>query len=344
MGISPKQLPQKQFPQIPIPSQNQQGNDDDDIEVDDKTKDTFNQLAKEASEIITSWDTEDDDEMGDSIADQELAFMQKYEERKKQGGFIGTVVAKTNVDKDFKKRAHIENQERWKKVDIAEKFSDKKLKVRKAKTTAGTTKSVVGVGLTATTGISTALGSGSALGQTGWAAVVGGATLSGGAITLFVASIVQQITSVTLSVRSAYKTSRHLKALEEIKLKAGKYKCNRDENDHKYIIDSVLPYIIAQKKKKKTRKIVGSVPVLGSTPMAARRIAKGTYKFIRGTRGKARSKQAEVLARHHRNGACELTTAIIAELFDLTIEQARFLKFVDQPTLAKFLSVKMRSV
>ena len=339
MGTSPKQLPQ-----IPIPSQNQQGDDDDDMELDDNTKNTFNQLAREASEIITSWDTEDDDEMGDSIADQELAFMQKYEERKKQKGFIGTVVAKTNIDKDYAKRTYVENKEHQKKVDISEEFSKKKLKIRNAKTTAGITKGVVGVGLTTTTAVNTYALGGSALGQTGWAAVVGGATLSGGAITLLVASIVQQITSVTLNVRSAYKTSRHLKALEEIKLNAGKYKCKRDQSDHKYIVDSVLPYIIAQKKKKKTRKIVGSVPILGSTPMAARRAIKGTYKFIRGTRGKARSKQAEVLSKHHRDGGCELTTAIIAELFDLTTEKAKLLRFVDQPTLAKFLSVKMRSV
>ena len=330
MGNPPKQLPQKQLPQIPIPSQNQQGHDDEDIELDDKTKNTFNQLAKEAAEVITSRDTEDDDEMG-LTAGEELAFMADNKVEYK---------VKKDLGKAFEKKSN----EIDKGSNIASEFSKAKLNKGYVKMAAGTTKSVVGVGMTATTTINNYVLGGAALGQTGWAAVIGGASLSGGAITLLVASIVQQITSVTLNVRSAYKTTRHLKALEEIKINASKYKCKGKKDDHKYIVDSVLPYIIEKKKAKKTRKIIGSVPVLGSVPMSARRAIKGTYKFVRGTRGKARSKQAEMLARHHKDGRCELTTAIIAELFDLKIEEARFLRFLDQATLAKFLSVKMRSV
>ena len=340
MGNSPKQLSQKQLPQIPIPSQNQQGNDADDIELDDKTKDTFNKLAKEAAEVITSRDTEDDDEMN-LTPDEELAFMEK---NKKAQNFIKAPEIKTNIGKDLGKRIDKKSQEVMKNADLANQFSKGQLNKGYVKMAAGATKSVVGVGMTTTTTINTYALGGAALGQTGWAAVIGGASLSGGAITLLVASIVQQITSVTLNVRSAYKTTRHLKALEEIKIKASKYKCKGNSDDHKYIIDSVLPYIIEKKKAKKTRKIIGSVPVLGSVPMSARRVIKGSYKFVRGTRGKARSKQAEMLARHHKDGRCELTTAIIAELFDLKIEEARLLQFLDQTTLAKFLSVKMRSV
>ncbi len=188
---------------------------------------------------------------------------------------------------------------------------------------------------------------GSLMGQAGWGALVSGATLGTGPIALLVASAALAITDAAKNGISAYKTDVHIKNLQKIHANAASYKCSIIDSQHSYVVDTILPYIIAKKQKKKIRKMGSAVPMIGSAIEQARAKMKAGYKKALGTLGKNRKLQAQYLASHHctmGSSGCELTSAIIAELFNLTIEEADAARKCNDQELAAVLSLKFKSV
>ena len=188
---------------------------------------------------------------------------------------------------------------------------------------------------------------GSLMGQAGWAALVSGATLGTGPIALLVASAALAITDAAKNGVSAYKTDVHIKNLQKIHANAASYKCESVSVDHSYVVDTILPYIIAKKQKKKIRKIGSAVPMIGSAIEQARAKMKAGYKKAMGTLGKNRKLQAQYLATHHctaLSGGCDLTSAIIAELFGLTTDEADATRKCNAVELSAVLSLKFKSV
>ncbi len=208
----------------------------------------------------------------------------------------------------------------------------------RAKTMATVAKGGASFGVGAATNVTNITG-----GTAGFGALVGGATLSAGPIGLLIASAALTLATTGTKVVSAKKTHDHIKALEKIKLGAGDLTCNRVDNNHKFIVDKTLPYIIAKKKKKRLRKVGGAVPVIGAVETARAKVKAG-LKWAKGTLGKNRLFHAEMLANHHTSARCQLTSAIIAELFGISNDDAVEASFVKTDQLAKVISIKMKSV
>ena len=187
---------------------------------------------------------------------------------------------------------------------------------------------------------------GAIMGQAGWMALFTGASLSAGPISLLVASTALTIADSAKNLRSAYKTNQHIKQLDEILAHAIEYRCaGIYDPSHDHIINKVLPYIIAKKKKKKIRRAGSAVPVIGSAIEQTRAKAKATYKLMRdGGLGKNRKLFAHQLAEHHVRYCCGLTTAIIAELFNVSVRDAQMTADCDITELGAVLSLKMKSV
>ena len=201
-------------------------------------------------------------------------------------------------------------------------------------------KGAVGVGVSAATQITNATG-----GAAGMGALLAGASLSAGPIGLLIASAAMTVTSSATKAISAKKTHDHIKGLESIQLNAGSLVCEGHQTDHKFILEKSLPYIIAKKKKKRLRKLGGAVPIVGSSVETARSKIKGGIKWLKNSRGKNRLFHAEKIAGHHCSlDPCPLTTAIIAELFGISNEDAAAARSVRSDQLATVLSIKMKSV
>ena len=214
----------------------------------------------------------------------------------------------------------------------------------KAKTVAHGVKTTASLGVTTATQITNFTG-----GAAGVGALVGGATLSAGPIGLLIASAALTLASTGTKAVSAKKTHDHIKALEKIRLEAGSLTCDHNHNEHKFILETSLPYIIAKKKKKRFRKVGGAVPVIGATLESVRAATKAGMKWAKGTRGKNRHFHAEKIAVHHTRTTllrrvCPLTTAIIAELFGVSTEDAALASSVPSDQLATVISIKMKSV
>lgn len=210
----------------------------------------------------------------------------------------------------------------------------------KSKKVANKAKTALQLGTTGTTSLVNMTG-----GHAGLTALIGGATLGAGPIGLLVASAALTLASSTSKVISAKKTHDHIKGLQKIQLNASSYGCkSKSKNNHNYIIETALPYIIAKKTKKRTRKLGGSVPIIGSNLETARSAIKSVIKRARRTRGKSRYLNAQKIAEHHTETRCELTAAIIAELFGISMDDAAETFTIDTEQLATVLSIKMRSV
>lgn len=211
-----------------------------------------------------------------------------------------------------------------------------------AKITASVAKNLV----SRTTGtlnmVNTATG-GSLMGKAGWGALISGASLGAGPIALLVASAALTVVQSTAHAVSAYKTNEHIKNLRAIYAEASSYGCQCQDHNHSHIQNTVLPYIIAQKEKKRVRRMGSAVPVLGSAIEQARAKARASYKWATGSLGKNRTLYAQQLAHHHTCG-CDLTSAIIAELFGLSKEEADASRRCLIAELAAVISVKLKSV
>ena len=205
-----------------------------------------------------------------------------------------------------------------------------------------------GVSVTNTASAVTVLAGGPAFGAGigSWVAVAGGASMAAGPISLLIASTIATVASTGAAARSAYKTHNHVKALENILADVGSYACQHDPKRHAAVVQNALPYLIAKKKKKMIRKAGKAVPIVGTGIESIRAKTKGLYKKISGTRGKNRALHAEMIARHHCTtaGKCPLTTAIIAELFSVDDDAAAASYKCGLKTLAKLISIKMKSV
>lgn len=215
----------------------------------------------------------------------------------------------------------------------------------KMKRTAMLGKQVVG-----TTGMAlthaTNFSGGALMGQAGWAALFSGAALSAGPISLLIASAALTIADSTKNAVSAYKTNQHIKNLQALQSKGAKgHFCQGQSNHHDHIFDTILPYIIAKKQKKKIRKMGSAVPVIGSAIEQTRAKSKALYKLAKhGGIGRNRKLHAEYLARHHCHRTCYLTTDIIAELFSISFEEALATRDCNHIELAAVLSLKFKSV
>lgn len=197
------------------------------------------------------------------------------------------------------------------------------------------------VGMTGAT-IGTSVATGASI---GWVAVASGATLAAGPIGILVASTVLTVTNSALNVRSAYKTHQHIKGLEQIQANAGSYACNAAGSaKHSAIANTILPYVIAKKKKKMVRKSAKVIPIIGSAIESTRASIKSLHKRRMGTRGVERELHAETLANHHCNSDCGLTAAIIAELFSVDLADAEAARDCSIPQLAALIAIKFKSV
>ncbi len=185
---------------------------------------------------------------------------------------------------------------------------------------------------------------GALMGKAGWGALISGATLGAGPIALLVASAALTAAQSAKHGISAYKTNTHIKNLQKIYADAAAYQCDDQKLEHSHVQNIILPYIIAQKEKKKIRRMGSAVPVIGSAIEQTRAKVKATYKWATGNLGKNRKLHAEQLARHHCNSRCDLTSAIIAELFGLTKEEADAARLCHIQELAAVISIKLKSV
>ncbi|WP_282604789.1 hypothetical protein [Pelagibius sp. Alg239-R121] len=190
------------------------------------------------------------------------------------------------------------------------------------------------------------IGTGVATGATmGWMAVATGATLAAGPIGILVASTALTLTSSAINIRSAYKTQQHIRGLERIQANSGSFACfGAAGPKHTAIAHTILPYVIAKKKKKVVRKSAKAIPIIGSTIEGARSGIKSLHKRRMGTRGVDRELHAETLANHHCNSDCGMTAAIIAELFSVDIADAEAARQCSIPQLAALIAIKFKSV
>jgi hypothetical protein len=109
---------------------------------------------------------------------------------------------------------------------------------------------------------------------------------------------------------------------------------------HNRIAFNVLPYAIEQKNKKYQRKAIGSVPVLGTIPMAIRQAYRAATKE---NRGEQRTQMAYELAVHLVTHNCGLAQVVVAELFS-SYEKMLWMLDQDTDVLTPLLAEKLKSV
>ena len=202
----------------------------------------------------------------------------------------------------------------------------------------------------ASTGVSTAtnLSGGGTLAMVGLGTTLFTVSAATG-VGLVIGGCAVMIGSSAIQAKSAVSSYKHRKNLEGILASSaggGTYCAglcgNRpDPEEHQMILDSVLPYIISQKRKKTIRRGIGSIPLvsLGET---IRSIGRKAQKTWRGTLGKEREDHAMTLAKHLITHDCHLAQAIVAELF--SDEEEEWLRYQDFQVVAGILAEKMKSV
>ncbi|MEM1160974.1 MAG: hypothetical protein AAGJ28_08580 [Pseudomonadota bacterium] len=206
----------------------------------------------------------------------------------------------------------------------------------------------------ANTALSTGASVGTNLSGGGTLAMVGlGTTLftisAATGVGLVVAGAAMTVGSTAIQAKASISSRRHKKALEQIlasngesaSMCVGLMGSRRDDEEHQMILDTVLPYIIAQKRKKMIRRGVGAIPVVGLGE-TFRSIGKKIKKLSSGTLGQEREEMAMVLAKHYITHDCLLCQQIIAEL--LSDEEEEWLRFQEFKIVAAILAEKMRSV
>jgi hypothetical protein len=119
----------------------------------------------------------------------------------------------------------------------------------------------------------------------------------------------------------------------------GQTRQNESRNAHLFILDNVLPYVIAKKEAKRTRKGASAIGLGLLEGIRAK--GKALYKIARGTRGDHRQGAAAWIAYHWSQHHCLLCYDVVLELCGDKAEQMRFWAFKDVvPALAE----KMKSV
>ncbi len=129
-----------------------------------------------------------------------------------------------------------------------------------------------------------------------------------------------QVTKSVLAVRSAVSTKNHINGLQGIQEWQKIYFCNKligSDNvcGHDAITQSILPYVIQQKKKKLAVKSVEAVPVVGGITTSVVKSGKKVKKILANELGKQRAEMARNLAEHFVTHDCTIADAIVAELY-----------------------------
>jgi len=112
-------------------------------------------------------------------------------------------------------------------------------------------------------------------------------------------------------------TSRHVEQLGEIR-NNNAYPCHCVNNGdvQMALCDDVLGYTIAQKEKKKNRRILGAIPVVGTLESLRSKIHAAT----KSNRGGEREKYAKMLHMKAKSG-CPKAQATVAELLGNYLKQ-----------------------
>ena len=148
-----------------------------------------------------------------------------------------------------------------------------------------------------------------------------------------------------MSLRSAWKSHRHARALKALRERQDGAACtlvdgdSRDDHGHA-LMSEVLDYCIDQKSEKTLRRGVGAVPGIGvlETGYAA---ARKVGKWWTGSLGQRRAAMAETLAEHLLTHNCFLAQAIVSELY--SVEEMLWMLGQDFDVVAPLLAGKMKS-
>lgn len=191
------------------------------------------------------------------------------------------------------------------------------------------------VGITATQQVTT--------GASAFAAITAGTALSATGIGLIAGSAALSVGKSYTAHRSAKKTQAHLDALSSILRGRNSYQCDAKHGPvHSYIASTILPYIVQQKKTKLARKKNERVPVLGSGYEAGKSLKHMVQKRWNGTKGKQRSFSAQWLAVHLLSHHCDLTEAIVAELY--SDEEMEMMKLSGSDIVASMIEDKLKTI
>lgn len=141
---------------------------------------------------------------------------------------------------------------------------------------------------------------------------------------------------------SVYKTHQHIKNLQAIHDRGCNHGfCEGDGNDHNFIYNHVLPYIIDKKKRKMRRKAEETMPLLGGMATSLETGARSVWKRLRGTRSKQRHYYAQVLTVHLVSCTCDLAEDIVAELW--SPEEMKAIRSMDSDDAGYYIFNKMAS-
>lgn len=178
-------------------------------------------------------------------------------------------------------------------------------------------------------------------------AMGGGMAISATGIGLFIAAGVMTVANTGLAIKSARSTHLHIRGLEQIDQNPSQYRCEACQggslkgSEHSYISNTILPHLIAQKKLKRARKGVKAVPVVGGLLSGGHSVKNNLIKRIKGTKGRKRCYYGDVLARHLITHNCQLSFAIVAEIFSES-EALRIMR-MNSADAGKLISSKMKS-
>ena len=193
------------------------------------------------------------------------------------------------------------------------------------------------------------------------AAVASGAAVSATGVGLVAASLALSLGSAAFAGRSAYKTHRHIQALQAIQaahdslgycgpvfrpdgpeFRSGLASKPIQDRCHRVIRDDVLPYILGQKESKRLKKGISAVPIIGGKFVGIHRLGRRAYKDHEGTLGVDRTNAATWLTLHLLCANCALGQAIVAALYS-TDEMFEMMHLDGDQVVAKLAS-KMKSI
>jgi hypothetical protein len=159
-----------------------------------------------------------------------------------------------------------------------------------AKSIAGPTRTVIGVGVSATNTVSSVLGgTGIAGGITGALSAGAAAAMAPAAMVLGPVGIAMAVADIALSAVSAASTYAHMIALEEI---VRRYKGRSGVRDSTL---EAIAFTLNKKNKKLKRKGLGCIPILGSICNTVYTLGRSMQKRYQGTRGVERRAYAKTL-------------------------------------------------
>jgi hypothetical protein len=180
------------------------------------------------------------------------------------------------------------------------------------------------------------------------ALATGAAAASATGIGLVVVGALATTGAAAKSIVAAKSSYSHREALTNIQKRWREFDCaippdTEGETDimaHERLGTNLLPYAIEQKNKKFQRKAIGSVPVLGTIPMAIRQAYRAASKE---NKGELRTSMAHELATHLVTHNCALAQAIVADLFS-SYEKMLWMLDQDTNTVTPLIAEKLKSV